>query len=252
MCHPEVPFGTPFPEVRTREEEIGASDGPMPALLALPEQLPAPGVLVINDVFGRVPFYEHVARRLAQAGFVALDPEYFFREGPLTELTRDAAMRRAGRLDQGRAVADLSRAVEWLRDRPEVRGAVGTIGFCMGGTFVLRLDAARADLGASVCYYGFPADAAAGATPIELAGRMRGPILGHWGDQDAGVGTENVEALRSALVRAGVPHDFRLYPGLGHAFLKASLDDEAAQAYDQACASWRRTLDFLRVHLAPR
>ncbi len=99
MCHPEVPAGAPLPEVRVEDAVVPVEGGAMPALLAMPQRLPAPGLLIINDVFGRSPFYDQLARRLAQAGFVAATPEYFFREGSLPEPTREAAMARAKRLD---------------------------------------------------------------------------------------------------------------------------------------------------------
>src|SRR5712692_80558 len=99
MCHPEVPAGAPIPDVHVEDAAIPVEDGTMPGLAALPERVPAPGVVIINDVFGRSPFYEHLAGRLAQAGFVALDPEFFFREGPLPEQTREASQERATRLD---------------------------------------------------------------------------------------------------------------------------------------------------------
>lgn len=71
MCHPEVPVGVAPPDVRTEEVAVPLAHGErMPALLALPETTPAAAVLVINDVFGRSPFYENLSRRLAQAGFV--------------------------------------------------------------------------------------------------------------------------------------------------------------------------------------
>ncbi len=250
MCHPEIPEGTPLPSVRVEEITISVADGPMPTLLALPERMPAPGVLVINDVFGRSRFYEHLARRLAQAGFVAADPEFFFRQGPLADPTnREQAMARAKQLDFSSTVDDMSAALDWLAKRSEVRGGVGTIGFCLGGTVVLLLAARRRDVAASVCYYGFPADARADATPIVLAPRMKGPILGHWGDQDTGVGMRNVEKLRESLRLAGVEHEFNVYPGLGHGFLKAFLEDETTPGYEQACASWKRTLGFYRARL---
>ena len=251
MCHPEVPPGTRPPEVRTEEATIPVGDGAMPALIAFPERTPAPAVLVINDVFGRNPFYEHLARRLAQAGFIAATGEFFFREGPLPEPTREAAMARAKRLDFSRTVDDMSAAVDWLRDRPDTTGAVGTIGFCLGGTIVLLLAARRGDLAASVCYYGFPADARTSARPIDLAPRMTGPILGLWGDQDTGAGMDNVRQLDEALRGAGVQHEFHVYPGLGHGFLKASLEDESAAGYRQACESWTRTIALFRESFAP-
>ncbi len=143
MCHPEVPAGTTPPDVRTEETAIPVAGGAMPALIAFPESTPAPAVLVINDVFGRGPFYEDLARRLAQAGFLATTPEFFFREGPLPEPTREAALARAKRLDFPRTVDDMSAAIDWLRGRAETDGGVGTIGFCMGGTIVLLLAARR-------------------------------------------------------------------------------------------------------------
>lgn len=251
MCHPGVPIGTRMPEVRTEAVAIPVTDGRMPALLALPERTPAPAVLLINDVFGQQPFYEHLSRRLAVAGYVALDPEYFWRQGPLPEQTREAAMARREKLDDHSALRDLSSAIDWVKRRPEVRdGRVGTVGFCMGGTYVLMLAAERDDLRASVSYYGFPTTRTPERSPIDVADRMRGPILGHWGDQDTGVGVENVEELRRRLREAKVEHTFHIYPGLGHGFLKAFLEDEGAPGYAQACESWKRTLDFCRRELA--
>jgi carboxymethylenebutenolidase len=244
MCHPEVPAGAPIPDVRVEDVSIPVEDGTMPGLIAFPERVPAPGILVINDVFGRSPFYDQLVRRLAQAGFVPVTPEYFFREGSLPEPTREAAMARAKELDFKRWARDMSVAVDWLRARADVNATVGTVGFCMGGTQALLLAARRDDIAATVSYYGFPADARTDASPIEVAAKMNGPILGHWGDQDAGVGMDNVEKLRATLQATGVEHEFHIYPGLGHGFLKASLDDEKTPGYEQACTSWKRTLEF--------
>ena len=255
MCHPEIPAGTVPPPVRTDEVAIVVGSGErMPALLALPERTPAPAVLVVNDAFGRVGFYENLARRLAQAGYVALDPEYFFREGPLQEQSREHALARAAQLDQARTLDDLGAAVDWLRGRDEVKGGIGTIGFCMGGTLVLDLAASGKGVAATVSYYGFPVRGRAGPPkpppqPVDLAERMTGRILGHWGDRDEGVGMHNVEALRGKLRSAHVDHTFHIYPGLGHGFLRAFLEDEAAPGYEAACLSWRRTLDFYQPTL---
>ncbi len=254
MCHPEVPAGTVEPRVRTDEVAVPLqATERLPALLALPERLPAPAVLVVNDVFGRLSFYENLTRRLARAGFVALDPEYFFREGPVQAGAREAATARAAKLDQNRTLRDLEAAIVWLRKRPDVRGRIGTIGFCMGGTLALDL-AATGKVDATVTYYGFPArggdEPTAPPKPLDEAAKMTGRILGHWGDQDTGVGMENVVELRKRLKTAKVDHEFHIYPGLGHGFLKAFLEDESTPGYRQACESWTRTLDFYRSALS--
>jgi dienelactone hydrolase len=79
---------------------------------------------------------------------------------------------------------------------------------------------------------------------------MKGPILGLWGDQDVGVGMDNVRALGAGLSAAGVEHEFHVYPGLGHGFLKASLEDDGTPGYRQACESWTRAIAFLRESFA--
>jgi carboxymethylenebutenolidase len=252
MCHPEVPPGARLPDVETEEVQIELDNGErLPAVLALPARTPAPGVLVINDVFGRSGFYEQLTRRIAQGGFVGLDVEYFFREGGVPAGDRPAAMARAQKLDQRRTLDDFDRALAWLATREEVSaGRFGVIGFCMGGTLALDVAASRDDV-AAVSYYGFPARARSNMpTPIEAASRMNGPILGHWGTADEGAGMDNVRELERRLAESGIEHEFHFYEGLGHGFLKALLDDESATGHEQACESWTRTIDFWRRELA--
>lgn len=220
-------------------------------MLALPDRAApgsAPAVLVVSDVFGRTPFYESLAARIATAGFEALLPDFFFRVGALPERTREAAMERRERLDEQRSLEDLRGALRWLRGRA-AGGRIGTVGFCMGGSYVLHLAASEHDL-VSVCYYGFPAHALPSSPSlIEQADRMTGPILGLWGDQDEGVGMDNVAALASRLAEHGVDFQHRVYPGLGHGFLARTEFDAANDAYEPACESWALSLDLWRQHL---
>jgi carboxymethylenebutenolidase len=248
MCHPEVPLGTVPPPVRTEEVDIRLQTVErMPGLLAMPDRTPAPAVLIANDVMGRSPFYEHLARRLAQAGYIALDPEFFFREGPVAD--REAAQARRLRLDQPRTLRDLESAAGWLRKRADVGGGIASIGFCMGGTLVLDL-AATGAIDATVCFYGFPARGGdspkAPPAPLEIASQIQGRVLGFWGDQDTIVGMDNVKALDDRLTEAQITHEFHIYPGLGHGFLRAFLDAESSPGHEQACEAWVRTLDFLK------
>jgi carboxymethylenebutenolidase len=118
----------------------------------------------------------------------------------------------------------------------------------MGGTYVLYLAASERDL-VSVCYYGFPTHRLPDGSPLELAGRMNGPILGFWGDQDQGVGMDNVAELARRLAEHGVDFDHRVYPGLGHGFLSRTEFDSANEAYEPACESWTLSLDLWRQHL---
>jgi dienelactone hydrolase len=255
MCHPEVPPGHVTPEVAREEVFVPASGGDqMPALLVSPERDSHSGVLVIADVYGRSPFYEDLAARLATAGFVALLPEYFFREGPLQDRSTEAAMARRAKLSERRSLADLSAAIDWLRDhiRTPASAPTGTVGCCMGGTLVLHLAATRIDL-ASVCYYGFPAGSKGAKdklpAPLEMLEKISGPILGFWGDQDQGVGMDNVAALVAGLEQRHVGFEHVIYPGLGHGFLARSNLEEGNAGYKEACDSWTRAIEFHRAHL---
>ncbi len=237
-CHPEVAEGGEAPPVARREVRAGD----VPALYCTPQVDSGAAVLIAHDIYGRSPFYENLAARLATAGFRALLPDLFHREGPLVERTREAAMERMGRSDRSRWLPDLQAALRWLRSEGS-GGRVGTVGFCMGGTLVLRLAAADDDL-ATVCYYGFPAQLAA-----DEADRIAGPLLGFWGDQDEGVGMENVGRLDAALTRRGIEHEFEIYPGLGHGFLSRSELDPGNPMYQPACDSWTRAIQFYRENL---
>jgi len=235
------------------EEQVGVpgADRAIPAFFARPESGTAPGVLIIHDVWGANPFYHDLARRLAGEGFAALLPDFFVREGELESQTRDAAMARRARHDQTKAVADVAGAIDWLRAHQATTGNVGTVGFCMGGTLAF-LAAAREPLpDASVAFYGFPAPnatALAPLVPLDEAERVQSPLLALWGDQDHGVGMDNVERYRAALEPAGARFEFVVYPGLGHAFLTF---DQSATQFDDAQDAWRRAVAFLRTTLTP-
>ncbi len=255
MCHSEVPAGQVTPQVAREEVRVPLPGGDvLPALLTRAAAEDAPAVLLVHDIFGRTPFYEDLAARLAAAGFNALLPDCFCRLGGLPEPTREAAFARYRGLDETQTLLDLQAALDWLADTVSPAGVrLGTMGFCLGGTLVLDLAAERGDL-ETVCYYGFPVmgdhtPGQAAPEPITLVDRLRGPILGLWGDQDALVGLANVERFAAAVRARGVPYEQVIYPGVGHGFMSASRFDPAHEAYAAATDAWARTLAFYRTHL---
>jgi carboxymethylenebutenolidase len=247
MCHPQIPVGMGAPDAQEREVIIDLPAGErLPSLHVGHDGRPA--VLLVGDVFGRSPFYERLATIIAASGFQVLLPDFFFRQGPLPERTRQAAFARRARLDEARTIDDLRAAIEWLRAvGPDAK--VGTIGFCMGGTFVLDLACLEDDL-VTVAYYGFPVPQASLPSPpprpIDLVDELRGPVLALWGEDDDTVGIDNV---RSYIARAGAANptfSAEVLPGLGHGFLA----DADLSGGDTGGASWQRALTHLAHHLA--
>ncbi|MDQ3045550.1 MAG: dienelactone hydrolase family protein [Chloroflexota bacterium] len=252
MCHELCPHpvrgGSGIQEENVETPGDGAA---IPGFFVRPEGEPAPAVLIIHDVWGANPFYQDVARRLAAEGFAALLPDLFVRQDPLPEQTRPAVMARKATLDETKTVIDITSALTWLRDHPATTRALGTVGFCMGGTLVM-LAAAREPLpAASVAFYGFPVRQTGTLAPINPLteaeqGAVRSPLLGLWGDQDQGVGMENVAAYDTQLTRQGAEHEFVIYPGLPHGFLTF---DPSAPHYESAQDAWRLALSWLRARL---
>jgi carboxymethylenebutenolidase len=251
MCHESCPAPVSGGAGIVEEPvETPGADRPIPGFFARPEVGPSPAVLIIHDIWGANAFYHDLARRLAGEGFAALLPDFFVRLGPLPEQTREAARARGAELSQETALADVAGALAWLQDHPATTGAVGTIGFCMGGTLVMLAAARESVPDASVAFYGFPASeptALRPHVPLGEANAVQSPLLAIWGDQDHGVGMDKVEAYRAALAEADRPFEFVVYPGPGHAFL--TFDAEAPW-YAESQDAWQRTLRFLREELA--
>lgn len=253
MCHPDA--GLPFAgSAPIAEEEIALSsiDQAIRTTLyrasARETAVAPPGVVLIHDVFGHSEFYRDMGQRLAAAGFTTLLPDLFHRQGPIPHRDREAASARRARLDDRVALADLAAALQYLRDE-EGAPRVGTIGFCMGGTLAMLL-AAREPLAAAVVFYGFPASRGrtelAPFQVLDEVDRIAAPLLGFWGDQDAGVGMDNVQRLDTTLDEHGKPHEIVIYPGLPHGFLTF---DEAAPFGQESRDAWTRTLAFFADRL---
>ncbi len=250
MCHPED-VDASIPGVLREEVEVSLASGErLPGLCCRPETGRGPGILLISDIYGRTPFYEHLAERLADAGYIALLPDMFFRLGPLPEVSRDAAFARWDRLDEQQALSDLESAVGWLRQHAGSRtSTVGQLGFCLGGTFALDLGTRLGDL-VTVCYYAFPKSRSGpnqAPRPIDIVGSIQGPILSFWGDADY-IDLDEVREFSDAVRSHGINYEDEIYPGAGHGFLSGLVEDSDNSG--AAKDSWSKALDFYAAHLA--
>jgi carboxymethylenebutenolidase len=248
MCHADPIMGGAGEDVRPVEQVTLATGGEqMPAFVSRPAgNGPAPAILIISDVFGASPFYQEMAGRLANEGYLALLPDLFHRVGPLPEQTLEAAVQRMGRLTDDLLIQDLSACIDYLGDRADVEPKQpGLMGFCMGGTLVLIMGARRAsDVAAGAIYYGFPVNARPSAnhpvSAIDEVANIRAPMIGFWGDQDAGVGMDNVRRLQEEMGRLNKDFTCTIYPGAGHGFMARRSDADVTAAED----AWPAMLQF--------
>lgn len=253
MCHDSCPKpvtgGAPVTETMTT---VSRDDAEIPVLLVRPDDAaPAPGIVLIHDIHGANDFYRDIARRLALAGYVVALPNLFHREGPPSGESRQAVLARSQKAKQDNQLADLEAVATWLIGQDGCDGTFGVVGFCMGGTLTYLMAAREPRPAAGVAFYGFPAKAATANAPVrpideaEVAA-LAAPLLGIWGEQDTGVGMENVEAYADALAAAGKSLDRVVYPAVGHGFLTF---DEASPGYAASHDAWDKALAFLSRHL---
>jgi carboxymethylenebutenolidase len=216
---------------------------------------PFSAVVIVHEIHGLTEHIRDVARRFAAAGYVGLALDLYSREGPPTlEALKDQAARNAfvSALPDRRVVGDVQAAVAFLRTRPEVRrDRLGVVGFCMGGTVTLLSACHTPDLAAAVVFYGGrliykEITENKPASPVELVGHIRCPILCLYGGADASVPLPDIERLRDTLETHRKTFEFKIYPGASHAFF-----NDAREFYrpDEARDAWQRTLTFLEKHL---
>jgi carboxymethylenebutenolidase len=139
-----------------------------------------------------------------------------------------------------------------LESRPDVRpGAVGIVGFCLGGQYALMAACTVPGIAACVSWYGMlrytETDAVKPESPLAMAPRLACPYLGLFGADDALIPGADVDELRATLARTGRPFEIVVYPGAGHAFMNDQRPD--AWRPEAAADSWGRATAFLRTHL---
>ncbi len=215
---------------------------------------PAPGVILIPDVHGLSDLYRELAQRLCAEGFAVLAID-LYRHGEKPSLPNvEAALSWIRKLSDPVLLADLQAAADWLSVQPEVAGRrLGVMGFCMGGQYALLAAARLRGFSACASFYGTlryepgldPAKKP--ASPLMLAREICCPVLGLYGEQDALIPVEDVQALEQELKRIDSPTEIVLYAGAGHAF----MNDRRESAYRPVVAqdAWRRLCAFFHKHL---
>jgi carboxymethylenebutenolidase len=224
--------------------DFASNGGTASGYLATPPSGSGPGVLVLQEWWGLVPWIKQQADRLAAEGFVALAPDLYH-----GEMAQHDEMDKAGHLMQSlpmdRAARDMQGAVDHLLGLDAVTGeAVGAVGYCMGGMLALVIAAnAGAKVGAVVPHYGAPlGDGAPDWSNLQAK------VLGFYAEKDDFFPPDAIAALESELRGMGKDVTFTVVPGTGHAFCN---EENALGTYDAAAAdrAWTEGVAFLEQTL---
>ena len=209
-------------------------------------------MLVISEIWGVHEYIRDCTRRFAKAGYYAVAPELFKREGGVAQIPNVQDILKivlAQKREQ--TLGDLKAAVDWAKTRPNVKAAsVGVTGWCWGGSTVYQVAATNHDVKGAVAWYGPPARPYQGAsgsvTGFDLATEIHSPFLGLYGETDQNPKPEDARRMGELLKQHNKNVEVVVYPGAGHGFhadYRPSYNAAAAQD------AWKRCTDFFAKNL---
>ena len=229
-------------EITTERVHINVGDQTMGGYLAHPKDgAQHPGVLVFMEIFGVNAHIRDVTERVAHEGYVVLAPDFFHRTGPGVEYGYDEkgmteGIKLLGQLKADEVVADARSALSFLKRQNYVKGdKLGAMGFCIGG-HVTYLTACETDVKAAASFYGGGIAGSQGlggqASTISRTSKISGRILCLYGEKDAHIPMDQVNAVRAELEKNKIRHEVVVYPGADHGFFcdqRASYNKKAAE-----------------------
>ncbi len=205
----------------------------------------ADAVVVIHENMGLTDWVRSVADRLGEAGYIAIAPDLLSGMAPGGGRTSDFANTSAAReaiykLPPEQVAADLKAVADYIRQVPAATGRVSVAGFCWGGAQAFRFAGDAADLHAAYVFYG------AGPETKEAAERIKAPVYGFYGGNDARVNA-GIPKTRELMQAEGKTYEPVVYEGAGHGFMRAGEEPDATPANRKAREeAWQRWLKLLR------
>jgi carboxymethylenebutenolidase len=231
----------------TGDAKIKVADGEMPGYFARPAGVNNPPVvLVAMEIFGLHEYIKDVTRRLAKLGAFAVAPDYYFRKGAdLTKITDiPQLLPIVNSKPDAELLSDLDSTVAWAKSEGGDTSKLGIIGFCRGGRTVWEYAAHSSTLKAGAAFYGplvDPPNPVWPKSPTQLAGDMKAPVLGLYGEADTGIPVATVEAFKAALAADKKTAEFKIYPAAPHGFhadYRPSYRKEAAEDAWSQMQAW--------------
>ncbi len=240
------------------EVTIDVAGFKMPAYRAQPTgKTGLPVVLVLSEIFGVHEYIADTARRFAHAGYLAIAPELFVRQGDAQSYGEMAKLMSEviAKVPDAQVLGDLDATVAWAGANGGDTNKVGVTGFCWGGRQTWLYAEHSPKVKAGVAWYGRlvgEQNALTPKNPIDGVANLKAPVLGLYGGADTGIPLDTVEKMKAALKAAAdkgnaaaKASEFVVYPDAPHAFhadYRSSYRKEAAED------GWKRALAWFKAH----
>src|SRR6202044_784896 len=210
---------------------IESPDGTFRAYISRPAKLPAPAVVVLQELFGVNADIRATCDELAEQGFFAVAPDLFWRQEPGVDLsvTSEADWQHGLRLyqayDRDTGVRDIKDTLDAVAKLPDCTGKIAVQGYCLGALMTF-LTAVRCHVDAAVAYHGADTEKYLGEVD-----NLSAPLLMHLGEEDEFISKPAQAQIKAALASKENATVYS-YPGQRHAFARHN-----GEHYDAASAT---------------
>ncbi|MFO1311723.1 MAG: dienelactone hydrolase family protein [Burkholderiales bacterium] len=235
------------------EVKVPVPGGEMPAYRAMPATgSNFPVVLVVQEIFGVHEHIKDICRRIAKAGFFAVAPELYARQGDPSKYTDIPKLISdiVAKVPDAQVLADLDATVAWAKTTGKADTVrLGITGFCWGGRIVYMYAAHNPNVRAAVAWYGMTAKSfvPGDKVALDVASQIRIPVLGLYGGADQGIPNDTVEKMFAALKASGnAKSEYTIYPDTPHAF---NADYRPSYRKAQAEDAWNKMMAWFKLNL---
>ncbi|TAJ34067.1 MAG: dienelactone hydrolase family protein [Reyranella sp.] len=247
---------TPADGLTAGEVKVKTKDGKE---LVAYRAMPATGtgfgtILVVQEIFGVHAHIADMCRRFAKAGYYAIAPELYFRQGDpkgYTEIPKLIA-EVVSKVPDAQVMADLDDCVAFAKGEGKADTAkLGVTGFCWGGRITWLYAAHNPGLKAGVAWYGRVVGDSTALTPkhpVDLAKDLKAPVLGLYGGADTGIPNDTVDKMRAALKdgsAAAKKSEIHTYADMPHAF---NADYRPTYRKEAAEDGWKRAIAWFKAN----
>ena len=207
----------------------------------------APVVLIIHEIYGLSDWAANLADEVAEAGYIAIEPDLLSGLGPkgggTSEFPDQSAVTKAvGKLPAAQVTADLNAVADYALQFPSANGQLMVTGFCWGGGKSFQFATQRPGLKAAFVFYGV-------APTAEAMAQIPCPVYGFYAENDARI-SSSVPKTADLMKAAGKSYAPVVYAGAGHGFMRAGeapaptapaadADDAAKQKYQKDLAAYQ-------------
>jgi carboxymethylenebutenolidase len=207
-----------------------------------------PIVLVVQEIFGVHEHIKDVCRRLAKAGYLAVAPELYARQGDVSKIesVNDIISQVVSKVPDAQVMSDLDATAAWASANRGNRQRIGITGFCWGGRIVWMYAATNPNVKAGAAFYGRlegDKNSMTPQNPLDYAGALKAPVIGFYGGKDTGIPLSSVEKMRSALNVVNDSSQIIVYPSAEHGF---HADYRPSYNREAALDAWAKLLEWFK------